>query len=335
MDARRQAAMAALIVIRRLDLLPKADRFSGIHGIGMQKHREMLRLVASEWASVVEGLGGDDAALGVLGVERENFFEVFANDVDLSKAMTAFALSLVESSTKGVPAPAIRFVERIRPNSGLLRELCLSGLRYTGHTNWDTFSTTITAGEVLGRNFSSDHGLEDHLTRNLEENPRDAGTIMALCEGWPASTGLQALRSRLAGGPQLQIPVAFKFMSVITPPDRLVYALAWAANTLQGDLWESLVHWIPSIVRRLKTDDTAYARMFELLLDQPSPGVKASFPKLLADARGLSVDLRNWCQRETQRDKDIFVGEVGMDLIAGQTRLVTHSLFDILSGRDL
>jgi hypothetical protein len=335
MDARRQAAMAALIVIRRLDLLPKADRFSGIHGIGMQKHREMVRLVASEWASIVEALGGDDAALGVLGVERENFFEVFGNDVDLSKAMTAFALSLVESSTKGAPAPAIRFVERIRPNSGLLRELCLSGLRYTGHTNWDTFSTTITAGEVLGRNFSSDHGLEDHLTHNLEENPRDAGTIMALCEGWPASTALQALRSRLGGGPQLPIPVAFKLMSVVTPPDRLVDALTRAADTLQGDLWESLVHWIPSIVRRLKTDDAAYARMFELLFDQPSPGVKASFPRLLAHARGLTADLRNWCQRETQRDKEIFVGEVGMDLIAGQTRFVTQSLFDILSGRDL
>ena len=66
-------------------------------------------------------------------------------------------------------------------------------------------------------------------------------------------------------------------MSVVTPPDRLVDALTRAADTLQGDLWESLVHWIPSIVRRLKTDDAAYARMFELLFDQPSPGVKASF----------------------------------------------------------
>jgi hypothetical protein len=75
--------------------------------------------------------------------------------------------------------------------------------------------------------------------------------------------------------------------------------------------------------------------MFELLFDQPSPGVKASFPWLLAHARGLTADLRNWCQRETQRDKEIFVGEVGMDLIAGQTRFVTQSLFDILSGRDL
>jgi hypothetical protein len=335
MDARRQGAMAALIAIRRLDLLPKADRFSGIHGAGVHKHREMLRLVALEWASIVEGLGGDDAALAALGVERDNFFEVFGNDVGSSKAMTAFALSLVEASTKGVPAPAIRFVERIRPSSGLLRELCLSGLRYTGHSNWDTFSTAITAGEVLGRHFGSDHGLEEQLIRNLDQDPCDAGTIMALCEGWPVSTALQNLRSRLTGKPRLPIPVEFKLMSVVTPPDRLVDALAWAANELDGDLWESPAHWIPSIVRRLKEDDEAYARMRELLFGQPSPGAKASFPRLLARARGLTEDLHAWCQSETQRDKEIFVGEVGLDLVAGQRRLVAQSLFGILSGRDI
>jgi hypothetical protein len=335
MDARRQAAMAALIVLRRLDLMPKPDRFSGIHGIGMHKHREMLRLVAAEWPSIVDGLGGDDAALSALGVEREHFFEVFGNDVDASKAMAAFALSLVEASTKGVPAPAIRFVERIRPNSGLLRELCLTGLRYSGQTNWDTFSTAITAGEVLGRNFSSDQCLEDQLTQNLERDPRDSGTIMALCEGWPISSALRGLRSRLIGQPQLPTAVAFKLMSTITPPDRLMEALVWAANELRGGLWESPAHWIPSIIRRLKQDDPAYTGMRQILFDRPSPGVKASFPRFLVRARGLTEELRTWCQSETRYDKEIVVGEVGMDLIAGQMRLVAQSLFDILSGQDL
>jgi hypothetical protein len=248
--------------------------------------------------------------------------------------MTAFALRLVAASTKGVPAPAIRFIERIHPSSGLLRELCLTGLRYAGRTNWDTLSTAITAGEVLGRNFSSDDGLEDRLTRNLDENPRDAGTIMALCEGWPTSPVLQTLRSRLSAEPQLPIPVAFKLMSVITAPNRLMEALVWAVNELRGDLWESPVHWIPSIIRRLKQDDAAYALMCQLLFGQPSSGMKASFPRLLVRARGLSEDLGAWCQSETQHDKDIFVSDVGLDLIAGQMRLVAQSLFDILSGRD-
>ncbi|WP_426413463.1 NACHT domain-containing protein [Bradyrhizobium ganzhouense] len=334
MDSRRQAAVAALIVMKRLDLLPQPDQFSEIHGIGMHKHREMLRLVAAEWAAVVEGLGGEDEALNVLGVQRGNFFEVFGNDIDSSKGMTKFALSLVEASSNGLPAPAIRFVERNRPNSGLLRDICLRGLSYSGQTNWDTFSTVLTAGEALGRNFSSDQDLEARLTRDLEADPRHAGTIMALCEGWPKSVALQALRTRLEGQPQLPIPVMLKLVSVISRPDRLVEVLEWAASELQGNLWESPAHWIPSTIRRLKQDDAACSLMLQTLLDQPSPGVKASFPRLLVRARGLTEELRAWCQSETVDGRNRWVGEVGMDLIAGQQRLVALSLFDILSGQD-
>jgi NACHT domain len=333
MDARRQAALASLAAIRRLDLMPGPDGLSGIRGVELHKYRGLLRFVALEWASIAEGLGGDDQALAVLGLERGSFFDVFGNDVSSSNAMTTFALSLVEDSTKGAPAAAIRLVERVRPHSGFLRELCLSSLHYTGRTNWDSFSTAMTAGEVLGRNFASDHDLESQLIANLDRDPRDAGTIMALCEGWPASATLQ-MRSRFTGDPQLPIPVAFKVMSAVSPPDRLVEALIWAANELRGDLWESPAHWIPSILRRLKEDDAAYARTREVLFSQPSPGMKASFPAILARGRGLTEELRAWCRAETQRQSDILVGEVGLDLIAGQTRLVVQSLFDILSGED-
>lgn len=129
MDARRQGAMAALAAIKRLDMMPKPDSLSGIHGVGIHKHRAMLRFVASEWGSIAEGLGGEEAALAALGVERKSFFDVFGNDVNSSKAMRAFAFSLVEGSTNGAPAAAIRLAERVRPSSGFLRELCLRSLK--------------------------------------------------------------------------------------------------------------------------------------------------------------------------------------------------------------
>jgi hypothetical protein len=48
-----------------------------------------------------------------------------------------------------------------------------------------------------------------------------------------------------------------------------------------------------------------------------------SFPRFLVRARGLTEELRTWCQSETRYDKEVVVGEVGMDLIAGQMRLVS------------
>src|SRR5271163_3372550 len=80
MDQRRQGALGALTVIRRFDLIPKNDG-SGLRGIGFHKFREMLRFVTSEWHSIAEGVGDDDTALGRLGISRNDFFEVFANDL--------------------------------------------------------------------------------------------------------------------------------------------------------------------------------------------------------------------------------------------------------------
>ena len=53
----------------------------------------------------------------------------------------------------------------------------------------------------------------------------------------------------------------------------------------------------------------------------------------MARARTLESDLRDWCRARSS--ESLSVGEVGMDLIAGQPRLVSQSLFDLLSGRDV
>jgi hypothetical protein len=68
------------------------------------------------------------------------------------------------------------------------------------------------------------------------------------------------------------------------------------------------------------------------LSEQPSPGVKVSFPGLLARARGMSDELRTWCVSECQRAKKDVVGEVGHDLVTGHARLVVPSLYDLLAG---
>jgi hypothetical protein len=94
-------------------------------------------------------------------------------------------------------------------------------------------------------------------------------------------------------------------------------------------------YWIPSIVRRLEEDPAAYSQTLALLLDRPSPGVKASFPKILSRARGFSEELHNWCLTELRRADTDQVAEVGFDLIAGQHRIVAHSLFDLVAARDI
>ena len=334
MDARRQAALGTLAAVKRLDLLPVPNPLSGLHGIGLHKHRETLRFSAAEWETLAEALGGDEAVLVALGIERKNFLEVFGNDLNASGAIAGFALQVLDSASAGATAAAIRFAEHCRPRSGFLRELCLQSLKYQGTSNWDSFSTSLTAGEVIGRNFSGDTGLENQLVATVNANIHDSGAIMALCEGWPTSKGFFALRSRF--DPQQQrVPIVLRLTTVLSAPDHFVDTLGWASDNLEGGLWDSLPHWVPAAILRLKTDEEAYRQMRDILFADPSPGVKASFPRLLARARTLEDDLRDWCRAECAKEQTRSVAEVGMDLIAGQPRLVSQSLFDLLSGRDV
>ena len=203
------------------------------------------RFLASEWDLLVEGFGGDDAALDGLGVSRDDFFKVFSNDLSASPAIGRFALRMIEGSPERATSAAIRFTERNRPRSGLLRELCLRGLKYNGRTNWASYSTALTAGEVLGRNFAGDAVLEDQLLTTINSNPSDTGSIMALCEGWSTSGRFLALRSRFDPD-SLGVAVHLRLATVLSEPERFVEAIHWASDNLQGDFGRvPLIGYLP------------------------------------------------------------------------------------------
>jgi hypothetical protein len=190
----------------------------------------------------------------------------------------------------------------------------------------------LTAGEALARSFSGEIVLEDQLLTMVDANLSDPGAIIALCEGWSRSERFLALRSRLKPTDH-GVPIYLRLSTVLSEPEHFVGALRYAADNLHGDLWESPPHWVPAVIRRIKDDDDAYRQMRDVLFAEPSPGITASFPRLIARARALESDLRDWCH--VKCGEKIPVGEVGMDLIAGKVRPVSQSLFDLLSGLDV
>ena len=172
--ARRQSALASLIVIGRLDLFKKPEHPSSFDGLGFDASHEILHLTATEWASIVHYFDGNEAALAALGVDRRYFFDVFGNYLDASNEIKAFALHLIDQDREqGAPAAAIRLIDRVHPRSGYLRELCLKSLNYNGRHPWESFSSAMTAAEVLGSNFRADKEIEAILFRNLDVNPTD------------------------------------------------------------------------------------------------------------------------------------------------------------------
>jgi len=86
------------------------------------------------------------------------------------------------------------------------------------------------------------------------------------------------------------------------------------------------------VLRRLQTDDSLLAMLFQRLLTVPAPSEKASIPKLISAARGVSSELKAWCIEEVDRQMCGEISpQIGFDLIYGELRPVTHALLDVLS----
>jgi hypothetical protein len=336
MYARRQGAFAALLVLERLDCLKDADLTFGVSGLRLHRNHAVLRLVATEWRALAGYYGGDNEALTALGVGHDDFLDKFGEYLESSPEIRALALRMIDYPFKGcMPAAAVKLAERARPASGYLREICFKSLAHDDPAaGWAAFSAALTAGEVLSRNFVGDEQTEAELLRRANTNPRSPGLIAAISDGWAATPLMEALKANLAQGFAIPIAINFKLVAADSPPDRFAKALVWGVDHLQGNLWEALPYWVPGVIRRLQEDEAAFAQTKDTLFSAPSPGLKASFPRLLSRAKGFSEELRDWCAEECRRAEGDSVGEVGFDLIAGQHRVVVDSLFDLLAGRE-
>ena len=104
--------------------------------------------------------------------------------------------------------------------------------------------------------------------------------------------------------------------------------------------FDSYLRWNAGIVsrpviRRLHVDDDLGAIMFERLQDEPSPSEVATLPRLISAARGLSSELREWCNAEANDQLEARKPvAIGVDLLTGLRRPVAHCLLDALD-RDL
>jgi hypothetical protein len=188
---------------------------------------------------------------------------------------------------------------------------------------------------ALARHFKSDSTIVPALEAWVLKHRSDDGyTLSHVARVAPTPT-LKAALLRCVENDRLSFWAAPALVDLWGAADAEVRAALLATAGWPVEKRQHVAHTLPAVVRRLKADDEAYGRMRGILFDQPSPGVKASFPRILAQARTLDADLCNWCRAEYSKEEGVFVAEVGMDLIAGQCRLVRQSVFDLLSGRDV
>jgi hypothetical protein len=85
------------------------------------------------------------------------------------------------------------------------------------------------------------------------------------------------------------------------------------------------------LLARLRFDPEAATQSFAHLKTSTNPGVKASFPKLLAAAGEMIAERAHWCREELERQQLLRSPENGYDILARAPRSVSLCLLESLA----
>ena len=352
LDERRQAAFCGLVSLNRLDVLKEAREHHGEDRLVkvpladvVTPNVPMLRHVLQHWDAIKTALGEEPwnrvvfSRLHEAAENLDELWEAFCAFADEYPLPRQEALSFFEGREGRTAGPnSLRFLGRAHPGSGLLLDYCLGTLR-TGSGGARAFAEDagVVAAELLEQHFGGDQKVLRRVVGEDDAALTQEETIMALCEGWPDSEELERAYRALQ---EQQSPMSYT----------AYFRLAWRkfdSQTFFADFTKALAnlsserlggsnaqHMVRPITARLRTDDELLALLQERLRSAPTASEKATMPRLIASARGVSADLRDWCIEEMARQIGPDVApELGFDLSAGALLPVEHSLLRALDVR--
>jgi hypothetical protein len=337
--ARRQAGLVVLLELRELTRFAEA-RF------GFEPQRplwvDLVRGLDPNWwlASRVAAHFDDvQAELGEefterLGAQRDahGVWEVLAPFATTTPALQDALLAFVrEHGTQG-RAGLIRFLASVRPRSDELLDELVGRVSGTVVDRSPSRDALLLAADLLATHFRDDESVPDRLVSG-NDRPPDAGTLLALAEGWPthAQTGRQLESARQWGMP--------------LPPDiavRVNVMLASPANAADGlSDWLRYAngqspHLAPptrTVLWRLARDPEFGEALRRRVVESQHLTELASFPRLLAASGQLTGDARRIVieRRKHALDGDD-VDLVALDLLHAAHRPLGEILHEALAG---
>jgi hypothetical protein len=326
-------------------------------GVGGMMMRRMVpiaplaRCILDKWQSITDMFGHETCRrLSNGGDDWLKLWEQLCPFADNYGIPRRAATSFLESCDEATRSTNILlFLGRTTPRSWLLLEHCRRALLLGDPTHdvsgsigfslheWRGRRTRAVIGlgpfvaaELLGTHFRDD---PDILALLLAEaaGRRLNKIILCLCEGWPKNGLLDESYDAVMSN-QLELPtLVWHRLLGRRGSSSQVYELLLSliAQGTEG-LGRAGSYQVGPFVRRLREDDSLAAMFQQRLGETASPSEKATVPRLLQFARGLTEELRSWCQDELARQ----VGqgnspEFGFDLTAGVVRAVSQCLLDV------
>lgn len=346
MDITRQAAIAGLVALNRLDEFRDLRReYDGKPldvGLYFPENRTLISYLARNWSHIKSTLG--DAPfdrMSMHGGDHWYAWDHFAPYVGESNTLRDDFLSYCSNETKKLSSNSLEALSRIQPRSSLLLEHCLKTLddKATENTNsspLDGERRALVVGQILGRQFSHKDDVRVALERRLRWE--DSTSIVGLSLGWPTSDELNKVYERIRkngwSAQRMHWAPALQISGALGSTEEFKYLLEFIISNGTGYIWEFLDFCVSPIIARLKHDGVLASYCFDKLRIGPTTDHKASLPRLLVGSIGLNDDIKKVCEiYYAEQCVKGQLSESGLDVTAGEIRPVAHSLLDVLVPR--
>jgi hypothetical protein len=232
----------------------------------------------------------------------------------------------------------LEFVAKVQPRSALLRDLCLNSLFPTSNDHENDPEKAI---ELLARDFSDDAVVRESLEAKLQGEFHMHGhrAMWALCQLSPDNPILEQemdqLRPHFTVNGDWVIQTSFDMALVCTAgtSQEVFSVIRFILRGCRPNYRYFAKGFYRPIVRRVALDVDLQDMLRSELSNTPNPSERGSFLSLLLAARGLTVDLRDWCRAECDRELEGIVAPLGMDIITGLLRPVRDFAMEALLER--
>lgn len=337
-EARRRAAFAGLLILKRLDLLTGNEpvgsetQLSISLGSYPQPNIPLASLIAQNWTYVKTHFG-DQLQARLLGhLTSLTLDDVLAPVADRYPDVQKDLLDTIEAQPSCGRKPAIlRLLSMTFPRSESLKNHCLATIRSDDGT-WGGYERVQVAADILVNQFSGDESVLKQLLHGTRNGILGAGEIMAICAGWPDYGDIDTWYAEIVRPDRgtLRPSEYFSIFYARIPSNEFISALGQHLQQVQDDRMLKRTLSGP-VLTRAKRDGAVRDAVLEGIKTKKNPDLKATLPRILVECGDFREELISWVRAElcSQLDRKCSP-EIGFDLIYGDSRSMALSLLDVL-----
>ena len=331
---RRQAALAGLIELDRLDIVVAADRSKdgSLRLMRVDRHPANLRL-ASQLVKQRERLRG---AFGAAFWERvghlsDEFLEAMASQVTDDDLLNQLVEQMEKNTGASPSVASLRVRSRRWRGTNQLRDLCFDVVRRFGVSDWIHTAPGIFAAEILSEQFDGDTTAKQQLEAIAATAWDPSAVIVGLCGAWPDSPALEPLWQK--DRREWLLPAQCHLLCRFSDPEEFVARLGGTLPQLSANIWEFLPSCAKAILGRFDRDAQVREMTFQRLEAGASGAEKGNLPVLLRRTDTRIDRLMAWCREEYRRQiSGAHLPDFALDIFTGGVRPVGHVLLELLSG---